>query len=47
MSSMGQARRINILAIVPSEYVSAAIKALPDPVTAKDELIETVIELAE
>jgi hypothetical protein len=42
MSSIDQAQGANILAIVPGEYVSAALRTLPDPVAGNDELIETV-----
>jgi hypothetical protein len=45
MSSIRQEQGANILVIVPGDYVSPGLWTLPDPVTAKDELIETVIDL--
>ena len=35
----------NLLSVIPGEYVSAALRTLPDPSTAPGELVETTINV--
>jgi hypothetical protein len=35
----------NILSTIPGQYVSAALRTMPDAASSKDELFETVIEV--
>jgi len=35
----------NLLSVIPGEYISAALRTLPDPSTAPGELVETTIKV--
>lgn len=45
MRSANESLSANLLAIIPGEYVSSALRTLPDPTATPGELVESVIEV--